>query len=116
MKPEIKVIHDANSTVVILTSNRRFPELIDKIEGNLKKNYNGVIFIDLLLTNGLNNRFIEIPVNHGSLVMSNARPMASIENKLLNKINKYFLTHKESILDSYISRVEKNRILRFISH
>ena len=43
--------------------------------------------------------------------MSKAKPMAKIEDKLLSKINKYFKNHKDSILNSYISRVEKNRIL-----
>jgi len=112
MKTEFKIIHSDNKTVVILISNRRLPEIVNDIEGNFRKeNYNGLIFIDLLLTNGLNNRFIEIPVDNGFFVMSKAKPMAKIEDKLLSKINKYFKNHKDSILNSYISRVEKNRIL-----
>lgn len=112
MKSEFKIINSDNKTIVILISNRRLPEIVNDIEGNFRKeNYNGLVFIDLLLTNGLNNRFIEIPVDNGFFVMSKAKSMAKIEDTLLSKSNKYFKKHIDSILNSYISRVEKNRIL-----
>jgi hypothetical protein len=116
MNTEFKIIHSDNKTVVILISNRRLPEIVSDIEGNFRKdNYSGYILIDLLLTNGLNNRFIEIPVDNGTFIMSKAKPTTKIEDKLLFKINKYFQNHKERILNSHISRVEKNKILTTLS-
>jgi len=112
MKSEFKIVIVNDNAVVFINSNKRLPEIITKIETNFKKKkYSGLVIFDLLISNGLNNRFLEVPFLSGSFILKELKKIESIENSILDTANDYFRSNKEYIQNSFITRLEKSRIM-----
>lgn len=112
MKSEFKIIIVNDNAVVLINSNKRLPDVITKVEINIqKKKFSGMVVFDLLVSNGLTNRFIEVPFLSGSFILKESRRAEHLENSILNVANEYFRKNKECIQNSFITRIEKSKIM-----
>ncbi|GEM_PF-2831821 len=96
-------LHD-NMVVVDINNAMRIDHHIDLIRFDLcSRHFNGVVYIDLLLSNGLNSRrFFKSLYNGRDLVPSMISKQDLIPDEVIDKSNQYFYSHEE-LLDKSIS-------------
>ncbi|WP_250255826.1 type II toxin-antitoxin system RnlB family antitoxin [Chryseobacterium sp. Marseille-Q3244] len=112
MKSEFKIVIVNDNAVVFINSNKRLPDVITKVETNFKrKKYSGMVIFDLLVSNGLSNRFVEMPFLSGSFILKELKKTENLEAALLSVANDYFRSNKEYIHNSVITRLEKSKII-----
>jgi hypothetical protein len=115
MKTAFKIIKVDKYAVVLINNNCRITEVLNDVETTIKKKkYYGNVIFDLLLSNGLNNRFFEIPFENERLSVNKIKKVAQPDNKLINKANKYYLENVNIINEAIISRIEKSNIKMFL--
>lgn len=116
MKTTFKIIKVDKYTVVLINNNSRITEVLNDVETTIKKKkYFGNVIFDLLLSNGLNNRFFEIPFENEKFAINKIKKIDQPNNKLLNKANKYYRENVNFINDSIITRIEKSNIKMFLN-
>ncbi len=111
MKTAFKIIKVDRYAVVLLSSGCRITDVLNDVEINIKKkrHFGNVIF-DLLLSNGIGNRFFEIPFTNDKLELNKIKKVEQPESKVLLKANNYFLENKSFLDTAILTRLEKNII------
>lgn len=116
MSLEFDILFIENSLLVLLKTNKRLPEVINLVQDKIKgKNYSGKIIFDLIVNNGLSNRFFEIPCNQNGLNIRELKKVTSLNISVTKSADEYYKQHIDIIRNSYISRVEKARVLKALS-
>jgi hypothetical protein len=111
MKTTFKIIKVDKYAVVLINNNSRITEVLNDVETTIKKKkYFGTVIFDLLLSNGLNNRFFEIPFENERFSINKIKKVEQPNNKLISKANKYYLENVNFINDAIITRIEKSNI------
>jgi len=80
-----------------------------------RKNYLGTVIFDLIVNNGLNNRFFEIPFDGSVLNIRELKKASSLNTKVLETANEYYKNNIDLIQSCYISRIEKTRVINVIT-
>lgn len=111
MKKAFKIIKVDKYAVVLLNSGSRITDVLNDVEINIKKkrNFSNVIF-DLLLSNGIGNRFFEIPFTNDKFEVNKIKKVEQPENKVLLKANSYYLENISFLDTAVLTRLEKNII------
>jgi len=112
MKTQFKIIIEDNDAIVLLNNSRRITDVISDVEKSIsKKKYFGIVTFDLLLSNGIKNRFFEIPFENNKFELSKIKKVEIPKSNILAKANDYYLKNEILISNSSITRLEK-RIIR----
>ncbi len=112
MSLDYKILSSTNAIIVIIQSNKRLPDIFCSIESKIKDiNYCGKVVLDLLVSNGLSNRFFEIPFESGSLKSQQIKKIKFLDEEILDLTNAFFRSNRNLIVNSHISRIEKSKII-----
>ncbi|WP_435309695.1 type II toxin-antitoxin system RnlB family antitoxin [Sebaldella termitidis] len=82
---------------------------IEKIEKELRnKNYQGLIYMDQLISNGLaNNRFIQCEFSNGFILRNTCRVLENTSNEIKKTSQSYYLKNEQFIENSVLNNTQK---------
>ncbi|WP_166336746.1 type II toxin-antitoxin system RnlB family antitoxin [Sphingobacterium chungjuense] len=111
-----QIFRSDHQLLFISKSYKRLPELLASAENNIKQlSYNnGIVVFDLLLTNGINNRFFELPCKEGKLVTKCLKKLSKPDKDILKCTNDFFSKNQSLISSSFISRTDKKEFINSI--
>ncbi len=83
-------------------------DFIKPLEGKLKEQkYTGIVLFDLLLSNGLNNRFFSMVFNGEKFDYKSGKQVTSLPLNIVKKANEYQTKNKIGVENSILTRSEK---------
>lgn len=93
--------------VYSLNSSRLDDYIIDVSDFLKSKSYKGVVFFDLLLANGLSDRFYSITFNGNSFDFNSIKHIDDNSKNLLITINSYYSKNRKILNDGVLSNSEQ---------
>ena len=88
-------------------------EYIKPLENILKEeSYSGIVLFDLLLYNGLNNRFFSMEFYGDKFDYKSGKHVPKLPSIIVKKANKYLSQNKTRIENSILSKSEKIRFVK----
>jgi hypothetical protein len=105
-------LHD-HIVIVILNNAMRIDHYLEVIQDDLvSRDFNGIVYIDLLLSNGLNSRrFFKSKYDGNKLKPKLISKADAIPEEVIDRSNQYFCAHKELLELSILTNSAKQTLL-----
>jgi hypothetical protein len=99
--------------IVYSSGYHQISDFIKQLETELKKKkYSGTVLFDLLLSNGLDNRFFTFSFNGEKFDYNSRKQVAKLPNSIIKKANNFQANNKVGIENSILSKSERKFISR----
>lgn len=88
-------------------------DFIKPLENKLKEQkYSGIVLFDLLLSNGINNRFFTFLFNGEKFDYKSGKQVTTLPSNIVKKANEHQSQNKIGVENSILTRSEKMRFVR----
>lgn len=115
MKKSYK-IEEFDSTILVLPNGSVGLDILsESVKKHLiKKGYEGSVFFDMLVLNGLNNRFLSIEFKNNRFDYLKAKEV-KLKDGIVEFSNTYYSKHSKYIVSASLSRIEKQKISSYLN-
>lgn len=103
----------SNIIVIVLNNSLRVDNFVQQIKDTLNsKSFHGIVYFDLLLSNGLNSkRFFMSQYLGEQLDITTITRSTDIPEEVISKSNEYFFSHKDLLDRGILTASAKQRFL-----
>ena len=96
--------------LVYSSEYHQISDFIKPLENKLKEQkYSGIVLFDLLLSNGINNRFYSFIFNGEKFDYKSGKQVTALPLNVIKKANEHQIKNKIGVENSILTRTEKMR-------
>jgi len=112
MKKTFKIIFKNELAIVLSLTNERIEEILANVEKELsKKEFSGVVVFDLLIGNGLSDRFYKAKFEK-TINLKTFTSMKVVNDVVADCSNTFYAKKLDLIESSILPRIEKQKIIK----
>lgn len=113
---EIKIIESYEYQIIVFSKDSStisdyISDVADKLS---ERHYRGNVLFDLLLSNGLDDRYYVLNFNGNSFDYNTLRKLATTSCQLFNISNRYYKEHIKLLRSSILSKYQKNEFVKLL--
>jgi hypothetical protein len=113
---EIKIVESYEYQIIVFSKDSStISDYISDVAKKLsERHYRGHVLFDLLLSNGLDDRYYVLNFNGNSFDYKTLHKLANTSYQLLNISNRYYKEHIRLLKSSILNKYQKNEFIKLL--
>lgn len=113
---EIQILDSLEYNIIVYSRGANtISDYIKEVAGQLiSRNYTGLVLFDLLLSNGVNDRYYILNFNGNQFDYKTLRKLDTISNKIYNTSNNYYRNNISLLESSILTPKQKRAYLQLL--